>query len=153
MLRFAAIVSIAFLSCLALSGVLNTNDAGLSGTVMGMPAVCLGDHMSSEPCWLVAGSGNGVVVLGIGFGLVCFTIAGVGVFFATGQIAAGGIAIAQAGVALSFFFGQVGGAFVAFGQVVGGMIADGQGALGIDGEPFLDRLRENLREALGPDGD
>ena len=138
-----------------------TNESGQSEeSIAGMPVVCLGDAESdmdpdtnpigSNACWLTLGAGTGVVVVGIGgFGVVSLTLYGVGLLFATGQLAAGGIAFGQAGFGLSFFLGQAGVAPVAMGQVVGGGLVKGQGALGADGGPFLQELSREVNALLG----
>lgn len=120
--------------------------------VAGMPVVCVG-AAEEEACWLTIGAGKGVVVVGMGgAGVVCFALYSVGLLFATGQLAAGGLAIGQVGFALSFWLGQAGAGPVAFGQLVGGAIADGQGALGVKGAPFLKELSADLNRILGKGG-
>lgn len=120
--------------------------------VAGMPVVCVGVE-DDDPCWLTLGAGKGVVVVGMGgMGVVCFALYSVGLLFATGQLAAGGLAIGQVGFALTFWIGQAGAGPVAFGQLVGGAIADGQGALGVKGAPFLEELSADLNRLLGKGG-
>jgi hypothetical protein len=120
--------------------------------VAGMPVVCVG-AAEEEPCWLTIGAGKGVVLVGMGGGgIVCFALYSVGLLFATGQLAAGGLAIGQVGFAGSFWLGQAGAGPVAFGQLVGGAIADGQGALGVKGAPFLKELSADLNRILGKGG-
>ncbi len=116
--------------------------------IANLPIVCWGDSHES-PCWLTIGAGMGVLVVGIGgVGVVCLTLYGAGILFASGQVAAGGIALAQGGVGFSMFIGQGGGAFTALGQVAVGVIADGQGALGVSGMPFFTRLNYELNQIL-----
>jgi len=120
--------------------------------VAGMPVVCVGTA-EDEPCWLTIGAGKGVVLVGMGgVGVVCFALYSFGLLFATGQLAAGGLAIGQVGFAFSFWLGQAGAGPVAFGQLVGGAIADGQGALGVKGAPFLKELSADLNRILGKGG-
>lgn len=116
--------------------------------IANLPIVCWGDSHES-PCWLTIGAGMGVLVVGLGgVGVVCLTLYGAGILFASGQVAAGGIALAQGGVGFSMFIGQAGGAFSALGQVAVGVIADGQGALGVSGMPFFARLNYELNQIL-----
>lgn len=116
--------------------------------IANLPIVCWGDS-HELPCWLTIGAGMGVLVVGIGgVGVVCLTLYGAGILFASGQVAAGGIALAQGGVGFSMFIGQGGGAFTALGQVAVGVIADGQGALGVSGMPFFTRLNYELNQIL-----
>lgn len=104
---------------------------------------------SESTCWLTLGAGQGVVVIGaVGWGVVCFTLYGAGILFATGQLAFGGIAIGQAGGALSLFLGQVGGAFTTIAQGALGVISRGQAAIGFDGQPFFESLYDELRGIL-----
>lgn len=116
--------------------------------IANLPVVCWGDSQET-PCWLTIGAGMGVLVVGIGgVGVVCLTLYGAGILFASGQVAAGGIALAQGGVGFSMFIGQAGGAFTALGQISVGVIADGQGALGVTGLPFFAQLNYELNQIL-----
>ena len=115
--------------------------------IANLPVVCWGE--SESPCWLTIGAGMGVLVVGLGgVGVVCLTLYGAGILFASGQIAAGGIAVAQGGVGFSMVIGQAGGGFTALGQVAIGVIADGPGALGVTGLPFFAQLNYELNQIL-----
>ena len=117
--------------------------------IANLPVVCWGE--SETLCWLTIGAGTGILVVGIGgVGVVCLTLYGAGILFASGQVAAGGIALGQGGIGVTMFIGQAGGAFTALGQVAVGAIADGQGALGVAGIPFFTRLNVELNQILTP---
>ena len=118
--------------------------------VAGYAPVCGPD---APPCWLAFLGGNGALVVGVGgAGLVAYTIIGVGVFFAIGQLAAGLLAIAQLGVGLVGFIGQVGGGTVGLGQLVIGRYVRGQVPVGGDGAEYHAVLSRQLRSALGSFG-
>jgi hypothetical protein len=134
-------VSVLMLGVVSLGGGMDTLPP-----ILGMQPICA---VAAEPCWLVLGGGHGVLVVGLaGVGVVSLTLYGAGLLFATGQLAAGGIALGQCGVGLSGFAGQVGCGFVAFGQGVGGVVADGQGSVGIKGAPFLRTFNAELSQIL-----
>lgn len=112
--------------------------------VFGMPVVAVA---AEEPAWIALG-GVGVIVLGVGFGVVAFTLYGAGVFFATGQLAGGLIAFGQLAVGLLFFAAQLGVGITGVGQLaVGGLVA-GQVPVGFDGEAFLRRMDQDVARML-----
>lgn len=114
--------------------------------ILGMEPVCVGPVV---PCWLAFGGGNGVLVVGLaGFGLVSLTVYGVGVFFATGQLAAGLLAIGQVGVGVVGWLGQAGGGMTGVGQLIVGWLVRGQVRLGADGAAFHAMLSRQLRATL-----
>ena len=148
MVRFWILAGIIIGVGVTLALLTETDAQGIAHThFAGMPTVInAGD--SEDPAWLVLGGGVGVLVIGAGVGLVVFGIAGAGILFATGQLAAGGICFAQGGLGFSFFCGQGGAGVTAFGQVVGGAVVAGQGALGFDGAEHLRQLNGDLGRIL-----
>lgn len=103
------------------------------------------DH--ADYAWMTIG-GEGVIALGVGFGLVEFGMYGVGIFFATGQACAGLIAIGQAAFGPIAFLGQLGIGLTGAAQLaVGGQVI-GQGELGPNGSDFLARLSKDLDDLL-----
>ncbi|MCA9578292.1 MAG: hypothetical protein R3B40_07540 [Polyangiales bacterium] len=133
---------------LGFAGLLGSSDAPV--TIFGMEPVCVGPM---EPCWLAFGGGNGVVVVGLaGIGLVSLTLYGAGVFFATGQLAAGLLAIGQAGVGLIGWIGQVGGGMTGIGQLIFGWLVRGQLPVGADGRAFHGVLLRQLRTTFHKPG-
>lgn len=112
--------------------------------ILGMRVVAIG---SGEPAWIAMG-GVGVIVLGVGFGVVAFTLYGAGVLFATGQLAGGLIAFGQLAVGLLFFVAQLGFGIAGVGQLaVGGLVA-GQVPVGFDGKAFLRRMEQDFTRML-----
>ncbi|CAN5186003.1 hypothetical protein BH09MYX1_BH09MYX1_56990 [soil metagenome] len=102
---------------------------------------------NADYAWISVGH-EGVIVLGIGFGLVEFGMYGVGVFFATGQACAGLIALGQAAFGPVAFLCQLGIGLTGAAQVaVGGQVI-GQGELGPNGAAFLKRLSSDLDDLL-----
>jgi hypothetical protein len=155
MSRFLAVCGVLVVTYLGFFFYPTTAEGKSPDEIAGMPVVCQGVGSenpleSGQACWLTLGAGRGIVVVGMGgVGVVCFVFYGLGILFATGQLAAGGIAFGQVGLGLSFFFGQAGVAPVAMGQVVGGAQVVGQGALGPNGGPFLKQLSAELNRILG----
>lgn len=121
-----------------------------STSVLGMETVC---SASTQPCWLVVGTGQGVLVIGAaGVGLVALTLYGAGLFFATGQLAAGLLAIGQLGFGVLGWIGQVGVGLTGRGQLIGGLLVDGQAALGSTDSGFGGRLSRDVKAVLAAPG-
>jgi hypothetical protein len=118
--------------------------AGATTVILGMQAVGAG---TMDWAWLQMG-GPGVIVIGAGWGLVAFTIYGAGVFFATGQLAAGLFAFGQVAFGFLFYLAQLGLGISGAGQVAIGVAVVGQGPLGWDGEAFLTRMSKDLDDLL-----
>jgi hypothetical protein len=114
--------------------------------VLGLPVVAVG---TSDPAWLAVGTGQGILVVGIGgVGVVTFGFYGAGILFATGQGAIGLFAIGQLAVGVVFVICQLGVGLSGIGQVLAGGLVVGQGTLGADGEPYLRRLNEDVNGLL-----
>jgi hypothetical protein len=146
MVRFFILLAIMTATALVLAVLTPTVD-GVSATQwFGMPVV---GFASDAPAILQVGAGTGVMVVGVGgFGIVCITLYGAGVLFATGQLSAGLLSIGQLSVGVIFLFGQVGGGFIAFGQLVFGGLTGGQVPVGFDGKAFLRELNAELSRVL-----
>lgn len=143
MKRFAVLAVLIIITSLAL-GLTTTMAVGgqvSRSRVMGLPVVSL----SSATGWLTIGNGSGVLMVGLGgVGIVAFTLAGAGLLFATGQVAAGSICMGQAGLGLVAFLGQAGTGLVGAGQVIVGGLGWAQGRLAFDGKAFILGLNADL---------
>ena len=126
--------------------------------IAGMPVVCVpgADGPSNPeavlglaPCWFAFGGGKALVVVGLaGAGLVCITLYGVGILFATGQLALGGLAIGQAGAGIIGWIGQVGAGLTGVGQLIFGVYVQGQLPIGANGGAFHAALSRQLQSTL-----
>ena len=145
MIRFWMVVAILALTA-AILGLTSPMEGGVSVThLFGVPLVVVGDSSDSFAI-LTIGAGPGVMVLGAGAGLIVLGVAGLGVLFGMGQLAAGGIAFGQVGLGAVFFCGQAGT----------GLAGLGQAALSLEkytqedksGRRFFELLNEDLGEYL-----
>lgn len=118
--------------------------SGEPSQIWGMPVVAVGGE---QPAWISFG-GVGVIVLGAGFGVIAFTLYGVGLLFATGQLAAGLFAFGQLVAGLLCFVAQLGIGASGVGQLAVGGLVVGQAPIGFDGEEFLKRMNADINELL-----
>ena len=109
--------------------------------------------LALPPCWFAFGGGKALLVVGLaGMGLVSITLYGVGLFFATGQLAVGLLAIGQAGAGIIGWIGQVGAGITGIGQLIVGGYVQGQLPIGVNGAAFHASLGRQLKSALSPIG-
>lgn len=139
-----AVLIVATSAVLAFTTEMTTSGTVSRTRVLDTPVVSLAE---SEFAWISVG-GAGVIVLGVGFGIVAFTLYGAGLLFGTGQVTAGLIAMGQAGLGLVAFLGQAGTGLVGAGQVVIGALGWAQGRLAMDGEQFIKDLSKDLNQTL-----
>ena len=148
MKRFGVLLGIIVLTSLAFWPITGMRDGSVASTqVLGMPVLGVG---TGEFCWLTLGFGTGVLFVGLaGAGAVGIGLAaGGGLLFGSGQVAAGTIAVGQLALGILFVIGQLGFGVAGVGQLIVGVLVKGQADLGKNGGPFLQKLSEDLNEAL-----
>jgi hypothetical protein len=148
MKRFGVLLGIIVLTSLAFWPITGMRDGSVASTqVLGMPVLGVG---TGEFCWLTLGFGTGVLFVGLaGAGAVGIGLAaGGGLLFGSGQVAAGTIAVGQLALGILFVIGQLGFGVAGVGQLIVGVLVKGQAELGKNGGPFLQKLDEDLNEAL-----
>ncbi len=146
MKRFWILSAFLVVTAVILALTTRLDSAGVARTqYWGMPVVCWAKKDTA--CW-IAMSGQGVIVLGAGVGVVEYGAFGAGILFACGQAAAGLLAFGQAAVGLIFVCAQLGFGLTGLGQLFVGGWGIGQGRLSADGLAFLKHLNADLDDLL-----